>query len=355
MPRPQPAPRLRPDDGLGPGGAHRPRGRARHQLHRADRRAARGRLAGRPPRPRPQPRRRLRRRRALPRVRDGLRPARSRALGPGAGGRLRDDRRLRLPHDDGVRHVRGRRLGGRARAERGRRRQPLLHGVRDPRRQARLGRLHRGQVLRRAPGADRGGPRLPSRPVRPGGVGERDGAVRGHLPDEDPRRVVRDHGGKRRVLRAGALARRSPRPPPQPGAGDLRRGGRGGPARAGPPASAAPCRPSSDRPRGAASTPTRPSPTGASRPRRSRPSTPRGRSRATSGGKGRPRRRRRTERGGGGEPRAGGPTHSHNGLAPAGPGSARVAKRPAPPCPAPRLRNPRHFFEPFLNRLDFRA
>ena len=36
-------------------------------------------------------------------------------------------------------------------------------------------------------------------------------------------------------FRAGALARRGPRPPPQPGPGDVRGGGRGGPARAGPP------------------------------------------------------------------------------------------------------------------------
>ena len=66
-------------------------------------------------------------------------------------------------------------------------------------------------------------------------VAEHVGPVRGGLQDEDPRRVVRDHGGERRMLRAGALARGSPRPPPQPGTGDVREGGRSGSARAGSP------------------------------------------------------------------------------------------------------------------------
>ena len=42
-------------------------------------------------------------------------------------------------------------------------------------------------------------------------VARAEGAVRGDLQDEDPRRVVRDHGGHRRLLRAGALAGRGAR------------------------------------------------------------------------------------------------------------------------------------------------
>ena len=62
VPRPQPAPGLRPDDRLGAGRAAGRGGRPRHQLHRADRRPARHRARRRAAGPAAEPGRRLRRR-----------------------------------------------------------------------------------------------------------------------------------------------------------------------------------------------------------------------------------------------------------------------------------------------------
>ncbi len=83
------------------------------------------------------------------------------------------------------------------------------------------------------------GEQLPGEMDR-GAVAGDEGAPRGDLQDEDPRRVVRDHGGHRRVLRSGALVdrgaaasrttctgARSPRSPASPS----RRRGRGSRAR----------------------------------------------------------------------------------------------------------------------------
>ena len=85
LPGPQPAPGLRPDDRLGPGRAARAHGRARHQLHRGGRRAARPRPGRRPPALPDQPARRLRWRVDVPRHRGARRPAR----GAGRAGRGR--------------------------------------------------------------------------------------------------------------------------------------------------------------------------------------------------------------------------------------------------------------------------
>ena len=69
VPRAQRAPRVRPDDGMGPGRPDGQRGRARHQLHRARRRARALRARRRQAHAADQPRRRLRRRWHVPRVR----------------------------------------------------------------------------------------------------------------------------------------------------------------------------------------------------------------------------------------------------------------------------------------------
>ena len=95
------------------------------------------------------------------------------------------------------------------------------------------------------------------------------GRLEVHLPPEDPRRVVRDHGAHRRVLRARAHHERSRRPSPQPGPRHLRRGRRDRAAGARAPVQPHRPSPSSGRRPIRASTPVRCSPTGASRPPRS--------------------------------------------------------------------------------------
>ena len=134
--------------------------------------------------------------------------------GKGPGGGRGHDRRLGLPHDHGVRDVRGRGLGGRARdTTRSTAGATSTRCTRLERRQARV---------RSAPSRTSSTPScssgrgwiptsLPAQFDRKE-VAERDGALRGCLPDEDPRRVVRDHGRKRRLLRAGAIARARRRP-----------------------------------------------------------------------------------------------------------------------------------------------
>ena len=91
LPRAQSEAGLRPHDRLGPGRPARQGGRPRHQLHRADRRAARDRRQGQADAA-AQPGRRLRRRRHAAGLRHGVRPAGSAELGQGPGGRCRDGR-----------------------------------------------------------------------------------------------------------------------------------------------------------------------------------------------------------------------------------------------------------------------
>ena len=190
---------------------------------------------------------------------------RGRQVGQGPGHRRRHGRRRRAPHDLHLQPGVDRRLELRAGHQHARHRRPLLRGVRDVGRQVRLDRVDRAAVLRRAAAPRRPG-RARSCPTRwTGPVAGDEGAARRALQDQDPRRVVRDHGAHRRVLRAGADARarrrstrttsrgaRSSRSPasPQPGAGAALQ-----------PHAAPRC---SGRRRTPASTPTRSSPTGAS-------------------------------------------------------------------------------------------
>ena len=93
--RPQPEARLRADDGVGSGRPDGPGRRARHQLHRARRRARALRPRRRQAHPADQRGRRLRRRRHVHGVRHRVRDPRGAAVGQGAGARRGDGRRRR--------------------------------------------------------------------------------------------------------------------------------------------------------------------------------------------------------------------------------------------------------------------
>ncbi len=115
--------------------------------------------------------------------------------------------------------------------------------------------------------ADRPGRRRhAAQPARPEPVAGAQGAVRGAVQDEDPRRVVRDHGGHRRVLRPGAVDGRGPAAPAQRGAGHVRRAQRRRAAGPGAPLQPHGARDPAPARRSPGSTPTRCWPTGASTP-----------------------------------------------------------------------------------------
>ena len=194
--------------GWGQDGPYAAHGRSRHQLHRAGRRARADRSRRRAPGAPAQPGRRLRRRRHAAGLRHGLRPPERAAHRRGPGRRRRHGRRGRHPHDDVPRH------DGDGGVERGPRHEPARHGrpllrrLRDGRRQVRVDRIDRAAVLRRAPAPHRPRGRGAAVAARPGPVARAQGAARGGLQGQDARRVVRDHGGHRRVLRAGPVAER---------------------------------------------------------------------------------------------------------------------------------------------------
>ena len=140
------------------------------------------------------------------------------------------------------------------------------------RRQVRLARLDRAAVLRRAPAPHRARRTTGARRSRWTSAqwpALKERLARG-LQDEDPRRVVRDHGAHRRVLRAGARrwARRRSTRTTSPAA---RSSSVDGVVAAGAGAALLPHAGRDPAPAGArrASTPTRCSPTGASTPTRS--------------------------------------------------------------------------------------
>ena len=150
LPRPQPAPGLRPDDRLGPGRALRLDRRPRHQLHRPRRGARADRPPGRGAGAAAEPGRRLRRRRPAPGVRPRRRPARGAAVGAGPGHRRGDGRRGGVAHDHDALVPGDGDLERRAGHQHARHRRPLLRRLRDGRRQVRVDRLDRAAVLRRA-------------------------------------------------------------------------------------------------------------------------------------------------------------------------------------------------------------
>ena len=209
--RPQPPARLRAHDGLGPGRADGAHGRARHRLHRHRRRPVvvrPGRLA---PGAAAQPRGRLRRWRHAAGLRHGGRAARGGPLGRGSGGRRRHGRRRGVAHDDDPRLPRTRPLERRAGGEHARHRRALLRGLRDVGREVDGGGRHRGAVLRRAARRPRPGRRrVAAAPAGAGGLAGHEGALRGDLQVEDPRRVD-GHLRRHRRLRGTRSCRRGRR------------------------------------------------------------------------------------------------------------------------------------------------
>ena len=152
LPRAQPAARLRPHDRLGPGRSARARRRARHQLHRAHRRAALDRPRGRARRCRRSTSSAISAAAACSSPSAWSCALLERALRQGPGRRRVDGRRRGAPDDDVLRHARHRRRG---RDERG---TNLLdtgahfYDVYETRgRQVHLDRLDRAAVLRGAP------------------------------------------------------------------------------------------------------------------------------------------------------------------------------------------------------------
>ena len=110
VPRPQSAPRVRADDGLGTGRSVGPRRRSRHQLHRP-RRGARPLPPCRPAADAAAEHgRRLRRGSDVPRLRRGLRPARGAAQRVRPGRRRSDGRRHGVADDDVLDAARDRRV-----------------------------------------------------------------------------------------------------------------------------------------------------------------------------------------------------------------------------------------------------
>ena len=146
----------------------------------------------------------------------------------------------------------------------------LLRHLRDVRREVHLTRLARAAVLRRVDGAHRARRRGTPRADGPRRLAGAARAVHRAVQVEDARRVVRDPRGHRRVLRAGAPAERGGRAPAHQGAGHDHRARR---PRCSPRrrrASRARRDRSSVPVRRRGSTPTKPSPTGASAPTTSR-------------------------------------------------------------------------------------
>ena len=209
LPRPQPAAGVRAHDRLGAGGSARARGRPRHQLHLARRRARALRSRRCAADATVEHDRRLRRGRDVPRLRGGVRAARSAHVRAGAGHRRGDGRRRRLPH--------GRRCGACAawvssREERGTNLLDTGSPYYDVYETAdghwvSIG-VDRAAVLRAAARAHRRAPRRPARADGPHRLAGAARAAHRGVRGEDPGGVDRAARGDRRVLRAGAADER---------------------------------------------------------------------------------------------------------------------------------------------------
>ena len=218
VPRPQPEARLRPHDRLGPGRPVRAGRRPRHQLHRARRRARPTRPGRRGAGAAAQPGRRLRRRRHVPRLRRGVRAARGAAQRRGPGGRRGDGRR-RGGADDDVLGDSGRWACSTRTSAAPTCSTPAPTSTTSTRcadgKYVSIGSIEPQfyAELLRLTGLDR------RRRVRQadgqGAVAGAEGAARRGVQDQDPRRVVRDHGAHRRLLRPGADDERGRRAPAQ--------------------------------------------------------------------------------------------------------------------------------------------
>src|SRR5260221_2636975 len=101
------------------------------------------------------------------------------------------------------------------------------------RRQIRLGRADRGQVPRGVPAPDGDRPRGDAAQDGPAALAGSQGEAGGALQAQDPRRMVPPPRRQRRLLRAGAVARRGAKPSAPLGAAKLRRGRRNRAAGAG--------------------------------------------------------------------------------------------------------------------------
>ena len=225
LPRPQSAPGLRPHDRLGPGGAARAGRRPRHQLHRARRRAALD---------RPQAARRRCRRSiwsatsaaARCTSRSAWSPALLEAQNSGKGQVV--DAAMVDGAASLMTAIYGMHAAGIWTDERGdehpRHRRALLRRLRDQRRQVRLDRLDRGasSTTSCSSSRDSKAERLPRQIDRKAWPEMKERVGRA-LPDQDARRMVRDHGRHRRLLRAGAEHGRGAPPSAQPAARHLRR------------------------------------------------------------------------------------------------------------------------------------
>ena len=216
VPGPQPEAGVRPHDRLGPGRALRPDRRPRHQLHRPRRRAGPIGRAGEAPDAADQPGRRLRRRRHAARPRHLRRAARGRPLRSGPGGRRGHGRRRRPAHDDDPLVPGHGHLGATTAARTCSTPAPTST---TPTRCADGRYVSIGSIepqfyaeLLRLTGLE--GEELPWQQDRTAVAGLKE-RLAGDLQGEDPRRVVRDHGGHRRLLRPGAVAGRGARAPAQ--------------------------------------------------------------------------------------------------------------------------------------------
>ncbi len=211
--------------GWGQDGPVRPHRGARHQLHRSGRGARTPGTHRREADPADQPGRRLRWWGDAAGLRRGLRAARGPALGQGPGGRRRHGRRLGDADDDDL-GVQG---DGHLDEDRGTNMLDTGAHFYDTYETSdglyRLDRLDRAAVLRRAaqPHRARGAPgrqgtELPHQMDRAhwGELKERPGR---DLRHQDPRRVVRDHGGHRRLLRPRSHHERGGAASPQRRAG----------------------------------------------------------------------------------------------------------------------------------------
>ena len=266
LPGPQPPPRLRAHDRLGPGRADGRDGRSRHELHRHRRGSRCHRPGRRAAAAAAEPGGRLRRWRHAARLRHRLR--RSSRPGRSGEGQVVDAAMV-----DGTAvlttFMHGMMAMGGVADERGeqpaRHRRPLLRGLRVRRREVPVGRRHRAAVLRRAA---RGtgltdDPEFANQNDKAQWPRLKERAGRGD-PHQDPRRVGRDLRRHRRLRRPDPLARRGaePRRTPRPARPSSRRDGVVQPAPA-PRFSRTVQATSSGRRRTPASTPTRSSPSGA--------------------------------------------------------------------------------------------
>ena len=180
-----------------------------------------------------QPGRRLRRRRAVSRGRHSGGAAGGAKIRPGPGGRRRDVRRRGVADVAVLRADRDRALEGRPRIQSARRRRAFLRHLRMQGRRVHLAGLDRAAILCRTAPARRPRRRALRRPDGCEELAGDEGEDGRGVQDQDPRRMVRDHGRHRRLLRAGAVAVGSAKTSAHGGAQDFRRRRRHNAARAG--------------------------------------------------------------------------------------------------------------------------